>query len=105
MAEIASSEPGISSAYRGIALRGYRVDEGSSAIGQPVSQLLPEVRIFVERVRRGDKITDADGSTVLQAGDVVAVSGPHKLLVEHLSGKATEVDDPELLNAEAEIVG
>ena len=100
----ASSEPGISSAYRGIALRGYRVDEGSSAIGQPVSQLLPEVRIFVERVRRGDKITDADGSTVLQAGDVVAVSGPHKLLVEHLSGKATEVDDPELLNAEAEIV-
>jgi putative transport protein len=100
----ASSEPGISSAYRGVALRGYRVDEGSSAIGQPVSQLLPEVRIFVERVRRGDKITDADGSTVLQAGDVVAVSGPHKLLVEHLSGKATEVDDPELLNAEAEIV-
>ena len=99
-----SSEPGISSAYRSVALRGYRVDEGSPAIGQPVSQLVPEVRVFVERVRRGDQIMDADGSTVLQAGDVVAVSGPHQLLVEHLSGKATEVDDPELLNAEAETV-
>ena len=53
----ASSEPGISSAYRGVALRGYRVDEGSSA-GQVLGLDQPPIRTVVvgvvDEIRVGD---------------------------------------------------
>ena len=48
----------------------------SGLTGKPVRELFPGLRIFVERVRRGDQIIEADGDTVLQPGDVVAISGP-----------------------------
>ena len=83
----ASSEPGIRPRTVALPCAAIASTRAAPPSDSPSPQLLPEVRIFVERVRRGDKITDADRSTVLQAGDVVAVSGPHKLLVEHLSAK------------------
>jgi putative transport protein len=99
-----ASEAGISSAYRPLTMRAYRVDAASATVGKPVGELLPGVRVFVERVRRGDQIITADASTVLQAGDVVAVSGPREVLVETFGGSAAELDDRELLDAEAEVV-
>ena len=95
----AASEAGISSAYRPLTMRAYRVDATSATVGKSVGELLPGVRIFAERVRRGGQIMTADASTVLQAGDVVAVSGPHAVLVETFGGSAAEVDDRELLDA------
>ena len=99
----ASAEGSIST-YREVSLRAYPISEGSEYAGKPVSELLPGVRVFVERVRRGDQIIEADASTVLQPGDIVAVSGRSELLVKHLAPFGTEVDDPELLQAEAEKV-
>ncbi|MCC7284236.1 MAG: aspartate-alanine antiporter [Acetobacteraceae bacterium] len=99
-----SAEPGITSAYSRFAARAYRIGEAGSMTGKPVRELLPGLRIFVERVRRGEQIIEADGDTVLQPGDVVAFSGPYPLLVEHLVPLMTEVDDPELLGGEAEVV-
>ena len=52
--------------------------------GRPVRELFPGLRVFVERVRRGDRLIDADGDTVLAAGDVVAISGPRQVLVERV---------------------
>ena len=100
----AAADAGISSAYRPFTMRAYRVGEASATIGKSVGELLPGVRVFVERVRRGDQIITADASTVLQAGDVVAVSGPRAVIVETFGGSAAEVDDRELLDAEAEVV-
>jgi putative transport protein len=100
----AAADSGISSAYRPFTMRAYRVGEASATIGKSVGELLPGVRVFVERVRRGDQIITADASTVLQAGDVVAVSGPRAVIVETFGGSAAEVDDRELLDAEAEVV-
>jgi len=100
----AAADAGISSAYRPFTMRAYRVGEASATIGKSVGELLPGVRVFVERVRRGDQIITADASTVLQAGDVVAVSGPRGVIVETFGGSAAEVDDRELLDAEAEVV-
>jgi putative transport protein len=100
----AASEAGISSAYRPFTVRAYRVDEASAAVGKSVGELLPGVRVFVERVRRGDRIIEADASTVLQLGDVVAVSGPRPVLVETFGGSAAEIDDRELLDDQAEVV-
>ena len=88
------AEPGHFSAYRHIELRAYRVLPGSDMIGKPVADLLPGLRVFVERVRRGTAIIEADAQTVLQAGDIVAISGRRELLVENLKSALQEVQDP-----------
>jgi len=95
-------DPGVFSAYRSIELRAYRVDATSGLVGKPVQDLFPGLRIFVERVRRGDQYLEADGDTVLEPGDVVSISGPRAALVDKVEAVVPEVDDHELLNQPAE---
>jgi putative transport protein len=81
-------------------LRAYRVKPGGKAAGLRAAEaeaLVPEARIFVQRIRRNGAIEEATTDTVLKEGDVVAVVGARQVLVEAL-GEAQEVDDPELLN-------
>lgn len=59
-------------------LRAYRVREDGLAVGKTAREaesMIPEQRVFVERIRRGGKIEDATADTVIQAGDIVAVAG------------------------------
>jgi putative transport protein len=97
-------DPGIASAYRRFDFRAFLIDEASGLAGKPARELLPGLRVFVERVRRDGQIIMADGDTVLRPGDVVAFSGARALLVEQLEPLLAEVEDQELLNAEAEVV-
>jgi putative transport protein len=97
-------DPGAIAAYRDVELRAYRVDEKCGWAGKPASVLLPGLRVFMERVRRGDAILDADADTVLQVGDVVAISGRRAFLVDDVETLVTEVDDRELLNMPAEVL-
>jgi putative transport protein len=64
---------------------------------QDAEALIPDQRVFVQRIRRGDKIMDATADTVIQAGDVVAVVGRRDVLVNLVGSAAKEVDDRELL--------
>jgi putative transport protein len=98
------AEPGVFSAYRGVELRAYEVPAGSELIGKPVMQILPGLRVFVERVRRAGKIIEADARTILEAGDVASFSGQRELLVQHLTPILHEVEDHELLDQPAELV-
>jgi len=91
-------EAGVFSAYRNIELRAFLVPPGSSVIGKKARDIVPGLRIFIERVRRGTQIIEADGDTVLQQGDIAAVSGTRALLVEHVETVATEVEDRLLLD-------
>jgi putative transport protein len=93
--------PGVVSAYRAIEMRAYRIDAGSPLVGKPVHDLLPGLRVFVERVRRGDQIIEADANTVLQPGDIAAFSGQRKLLVENVEAIVPEVEDAQLLDVPA----
>jgi putative transport protein len=97
-------DPGAFSAYRSIELRAYRVDTGSSLVGPEARQLFPGLRVFIERVRRGDELIDAHADTVLCAGDVIAVSGPRQTLLGEVEVHADEVHDVELLNLPATVV-
>jgi putative transport protein len=97
-------DPGAFSAYRAIELRAYRIDRGSSLVGPQAQQLFPGLRVFIERVRRGDELIDAHPNTVLCAGDVIAVSGPRQILVGEVDAQASEVHDVELLNLPATVV-
>ncbi|HMA74329.1 MAG TPA: aspartate-alanine antiporter [Xanthobacteraceae bacterium] len=91
---------GPGTAWRKFDLRAFRVREGGRAVGKTVQEaeaLLPEHRVFIQRIRRGDKMIDATSETVIQAGDVVAVAGRREVLVNLVGTAAEEVDDRELL--------
>ncbi|NOD77929.1 MULTISPECIES: aspartate-alanine antiporter [unclassified Ruegeria] len=93
---------GIVSAYRMIEARAFEIPHDSDLIGQPVKDLMPGVRIYAERIKRGDEIIEVEDSTELQAGDIVMFSGRRADLVGLLEGRMKEADAPELLNTPTE---
>ena len=99
-------EPGFISARRAREVRAYRIKQDGKAAGKSVDQaerLAEGERIFIEGVRSGGNIVPHTAETVLQAGDIVAVSGRREVLV-NLLGEGDEVDDAELLNIPVEAV-
>jgi putative transport protein len=96
---------GAGSAWHRFELRAYRIKPDGRAVGMTAKQaeaMVPDARVFVERIRRDGRIEEATADTVLKAGDVVAVAGPRDVLVEVLGQAAEEVNDPELQNVRAE---
>lgn len=95
------------SGYRKFTARAYKLDH-PEFVGKTVGELesrFVEARVFVERIRRGDQIIDNDSTTVLQAGDVLGVTGRHDALVLQAAGIiGVEVEDRDLLNLPAEII-
>ena len=66
-------------------MRAYRVAEGAPSAGLTVAQAEDRVkqhRLFIHRIRRGDALVRPDAGMVLQAGDVIALSGPRRIIVE-----------------------
>ncbi len=93
---------GIVSGYRAIESRAFVIPEGSDLLGQPVKDLMPGVRIYAERIKRGDQIVEVEDDTILQAGDTVMFSGRRADLVGLLEAKLKEADAPELLSIPSE---
>lgn len=96
---------GSGSAWHRWEMRAFRVQQGGKAAGLRADQaeaLIPDARVFVQRVRRGGVIEDATAETVLREGDVVAVAGAREVLVKVLGATGTEVEDPELLSVPVE---
>ena len=61
---------GPGTAWHQFEVRAYRVAVGGRAVGKTVGEaeaLAPDQRLFVQRIRRGNDITDASVGTVLQA--------------------------------------
>ena len=106
-------------------LRAFRVQPGARVIGLrsiEAEALVPQSRVFVQRLRRNGVIEEATADTVLREGDVVAVVGAREALVNIIGerakavaatssrevlaniagGVAIEVDDPELLSVPVE---
>jgi putative transport protein len=91
---------GPGTAWYQFGLRAFRVREGGQAVGKTVQEaeaLLPEQRVFIQRIRRGSQIMEATADAVIQAGDIVAVAGRRDVLVNLIGTAAEEVDDRELL--------
>ncbi|MBY0235469.1 MAG: hypothetical protein K2W93_10845, partial [Burkholderiaceae bacterium] len=57
-------------------------------------------RLFIERIRRGTELFTPQPDTVLQAGDVLAIFGPHEALLRVVESRADEVFDRELLDVQ-----
>ncbi|HKT49744.1 MAG TPA: aspartate-alanine antiporter [Candidatus Angelobacter sp.] len=116
---------GAGSAWHRWELRAFRVAKGGRVVGLRAIEaeaLVPNARVFIQRLRRNGVIEEANADTVLQEGDVLAVAGAREALVGVInervrlvasaSGRqsvstaadqgAFEIDDPELLNVPVE---
>jgi len=116
---------GAGTAWHRWELRAFRVQPGARVIGLRAIEaeaLVPQARVFVQRLRRNGVIEEATADTVLREGDVVAVVGAREALVNIIgerakavaaagsrevlanvsAGVAIEVDDPELLSVPVE---
>ena len=96
------AKAGVASAWRPFEMRAYRLEPGVKVIGQTVQKaeaMVPDARLFIERIRRGVGIIAPTPETVLQEGDVVVASGRREVLVGTLGqSAASEVEDRELLD-------
>ena len=95
------TKPGLASAWRKFELRAYRLLKESPLRGLSVAAAeaqAQEDRLFIHRIRRGENILEADPGMMLNAGDVIALSGPRQSLVELFGPRAPEVEDRELLD-------
>ena len=116
---------GAGTAWHRWEMRAFRVQPGARVIGLRAVEaeaLLPQARVFVQRIRRNGVIEEANADTVLREGDVVAVAGAREALVSIMGerakmvaaagsreavasiveGVSIEVDDPELLSVPVE---
>jgi putative transport protein len=94
------SKPGVTSAWRPFEMRAYRIRPESPVVGKTVVEaetLAQGARVFIERIRRDDKLLESSPTLRLLAGDIAVVSGRREVLVE-LLGTAAEVDDREALD-------
>lgn len=116
---------GAGAAWHRWEMRALRVPSGARVIGLRAIEaeaLVPQARVFVQRLRRNGVIEEATADTVLREGDVVAVAGPREALLNILAERvkvaaaggardsftqlaseaSIEVDDPELLSVPVE---
>jgi len=99
-----------SGARRDVELRAYRAERGSPMIGRRVrelEQLAKDARLFVERIRRDDRILEPDDTTTVLAGDTLAIAGRRDFLVVRIEEQrlgVLEVDDKDLLDIPAEVL-
>ena len=90
--------------------RAYEVLPGSPLIEREVGELetrAADERLFVERLRRDDRLVDPEAGTVVLVGDVLAITGRRELLVPGIAATRLglrEVDDAELLAIPADAV-
>jgi putative transport protein len=106
----AGTEGGSLSEWRQVEMRAYRIREGDRGIGKTISEVeamanhrSDPLRIYIEGVRRSGVVLNWDEKIVLQAGDIVAVTGPRHAIVEMLTG-TEEVEDRELLDVPSDSV-
>lgn len=116
---------GAGSAWHKWELRAFRVAQGGKVAGLRAIEaeaLVPNARVFIQRLRRNGIIEEANADTVLQEGDVLAVAGAREALVGVMNERirlvatgtgrqsfpgppddaAIEMDDPELLSVPVE---
>ena len=91
---------GPGTAWHQFELRAFRVRERGPVVGKTVQEaeaLIPEQRLFIQRIRQNGQIIDATADAAIHAGDIVAVAGRRDVLVKLIGEQAEEVDDRELL--------
>ncbi len=87
------------SAYRPWDIRAFRLPAAwtNRSVAQ-VEKTFAAERVFIERIRRGEKFLDPAPDVLLQAGDVVAVAARRHVFFADAAPFGTEINDRELLD-------
>jgi putative transport protein len=96
-------EPGVVSAYRHFVVRAYSVPNNwhNKTVVELENAFSPE-RVFVERVKTGQGVIDAESNLQLHVGDRIVLSGrPAMLAGLNNPFHPHEVEEPELLDVPA----
>jgi Predicted permease len=75
---------GAGSAWHKWALRAFRIQPAGRVVGLRAIEaeaMVPNARLFIQRLRRNGVIQEANPDTILEEGDVVAVAGAREALV------------------------
>ena len=99
-------QPGIISPSRAFDVRAYRVTN-EKLVNKSIAEIeaMPqEVRVFIQRIRRGGAIIEAEPTTIIHLGDVIAVMARAEILVERSSVVGPEVTDKQLLDFPLEVL-
>ena len=93
-------DPSVHSAYHLIDVRAYRISvpEFQEQTIHEFESKFPNQRLFVERIRRGNKILECNPDTKVQSGDILAIASRTETLIEDSSLFGIEVSDPALLD-------
>jgi len=93
------AKPGLASAWRKFELRAYRVDDPLVGLTVAAAEArVPGQRLFIHRIRRAGRILEAAPAMKLEAGDVIALSGPGQTLIELIGPRIEEVEENELVD-------
>jgi putative transport protein len=102
---IKRAAPNVTSAYQGFVFRAHRV-ENAEYVGKRASEIeiiRKDGRMFIERLRRGERIIPIAPDTRIERDDVLALYGRKELVLEFGPRVGPEVNDPELLDFPVEI--
>jgi len=92
---------GAGSAWHRWEARAFRVQPDGKVVGMRAAEaesMVPDARVFILRLRRKGEIEEATADTVMEEGDILAVTGSREVLVSLVGQGAQEVEDAELLN-------
>jgi putative transport protein len=93
-------DPSVHSAYHLMDVRAYRITAPGfqEQTIRDFESKFPNRRLFVERLRRGNKILECDPETKIQPADILAIASRTETLIEDSSLFGVEVSDPQLLD-------
>ena len=98
---VVRTKDGVAPAWHPFEVRAYRLAASDPLVGKTVTEMehsTPKTRVFVQRIRRGRELLDPTPEMVLNAEDILAISGRREVLVKILGEQAVEVEDRELLS-------
>lgn len=99
-------EEGAQSAYRPWQFRAYRVSApglGGKTVAA-LELLFAGERAFIQRIRRGGELLDAEPGTVVRDGDEIALMARREVILKAPELIGPEVEDRDLLDVAAEVL-
>ncbi len=97
-------DPLVHSTYDEISVRAYQLTNPAFAqitVAEFESRF-PDERLYIERLRHNNKISESTPETILYLHDILAIASRTKTLIEDASQFGTEVSDPALLDYPSE---
>jgi putative transport protein len=101
------TEPGIISAYQALVVRAHRVSGICKFRDKTVAEVeaaFTPFRVFVERIRTDGQVVEAEPTSIVREGQVLAIAGRREPMMQMDQAFGPEVDDRQLLDFPAEVV-